>query len=135
MPEIKTVDYITAVILQKKRAAEGAIEILYTNGSRVLECATSNVFIVKDGAVRTPDADMLHGITRKVALELARESYPVEERAVSVDELFDADEAFITSSFKDIVPIISIDERTIGNGMPGRVTRNLMERFAKYANS
>lgn len=135
MPEMKTINYITAVILQEKRKAAGAIEILYTSNDRVLECATSNVAIVKNGKVITPDADILKGVTRKVMLEVAREAHQVEERAVSIDEFFDADEAFITSSFKDIVPIVTVDARTIGTGKPGLVTKDLMKRFAAYANS
>lgn len=133
MPEMKTINYITAVILQEKRKAASAIEILYTSNGRVLECATSNVAIVKDGTVITPDTGMLKGVTRKVMLEVVREAYPVEERTVSVDEFFSADEAFITSSFKDIVPIATVDARTIGSGIPGPVTKDLMKRFAAYA--
>lgn len=131
MPEAKTTNYITAVMLQGKRKAAGAAEILYTSHGSVLECATSNAFIVKDGAVITPNESILSGITRKVALALAREAgYPVEERAVSMAELYAADECFITSSFKDIVPVASIEGRPIGSGAPGPVTRDLMARFA-----
>ncbi|TSC71207.1 MAG: aminotransferase class IV [Parcubacteria group bacterium Gr01-1014_49] len=132
MPEIKTTNYLTAVMLQKKRIEAEAVEILYTSRDRVLECATSNVFIVKDGTVITPDADILKGVTRKVVLELALGTYPVEERAVSIDELLDADEVFITGSFKDIMPIVSVDGNTIGAGVPGPITHDLMKRFAEY---
>lgn len=133
MPEMKTINYITAVILQEKRKAAGAIEILYTNNGTVLECATSNAAIVKNGKVITPDADILKGVTRKVMLEVARGAHQVEERAVSIAELFDADEVFITSSFKDIVPITTVDARKIGSGIPGPVTKDFMQRFAVYA--
>lgn len=132
MAEAKTIGYITAVMLQEKRRAEGAIEILYTNGDRVLECATSNIFIVKNGVIATPDADVLKGITRNVVIDIARALYPVEERPISLEEFFGADEVFMTSSFKDIVPIVSVDERTIGSGKPGPVTRDLMSRFARH---
>lgn len=135
VPEIKTINYITAVTLQKKRTDAGAIEILYTNNGRVLECATSNIFMVKNGTVYTPSADILPGITRKVTLELARQQYPVEERDISTDEFFDADEVFLTSSFKDIVPIVSVDLRAIGSGLPGPITKDLIRRFAEYAHT
>ncbi len=135
MPEVKSIHYITAVMLQEKRKAAGAIEILYTNGNRALECATSNVFIVKNGTVITPDADVLKGITRKVVLERAREAYQTLEQALPLFAFFDADEAFITSSFKDIVPVVSVDGRTIGSGAPGPVTRDLIARFARYTGS
>lgn len=133
MPEIKTTHYLTAVSLQKKRAAAGATEIVYTSGGRVLEGATSNIFVVKGDAIATPDADILKGVTRKIVLELAVGTYPAKERAVSIDELLGADEAFITGSFKDIVPIVSVDGRTVGSGAPGPVVRDLMRRFAQYA--
>lgn len=132
MAETKTIGYITAVTLQERRRAAGAIEILYTSGGRVLECATSNVFIVKDGVIATPDANILKGITRNVVIELARESHSVEECPISLEEFFDADEVFITSSFKDIVPIVSVDARIIGSGKPGPITHDLMARFAEH---
>lgn len=135
MPKIKTTNYLTAVMLQKKRADAGANEILYTHANRVLECATSNIFTVKDGILATPDADILKGITRKVILELASGTYPAQERAISIDELLTADEVLITGSFKDILPIVSVEGKTIGSGTPGPITRDLMKRFAAYANS
>lgn len=133
MPEIKTTNYITAVMHQKRRAKAGAIEILYTNGGRVLECATSNVFMVKNGVISTPATGILKGVTRNIALKLARGAHPVKERTVTMKELCKADEVFITGSFKDIVPIVSVDGHTIGSGKPGPVTRDLMERFVRYA--
>lgn len=132
MPEAKTINYVTAVINQPRRKEAGAAEILYHAGGQMLECATSNAFTVKDGAVITPSENILPGITRKVALALAREAgYPVEERAITLDELYGADETFITSSFKDIVPITSVGGKHIGAGTPGPVTKGLMARFSK----
>ncbi len=135
LPEVKTIHYITAVTLQEKRKAASAIEILYTSHGKALECSTSNMFIVKDGVVVTPDADVLKGITRKVVLELAQEAYSTQETAIPLSAFFDADEVFITSSFKDIVPIVSVDGRTIGSGAPGPVTRDLMARLAQYVST
>lgn len=132
MPEIKTTNYITAVSLQKKRLAAEAIEILYTTDSQVLECATSNIFIVKNGVLHTPDSGVLKGVTRKVVLGLASEAYPTKERPISIDELLGADEVFITGSFKDIVPIVFVDEHAIGSGKPGPITKHLMARFAAH---
>lgn len=132
LPEYKTTNYITAVLLQQKKKESGSVEILYVTNGTILECTGSNVFIVKGGTLITPKENILQGITRKVVLELARET-SVEERVISLDEFFEADEVFITSSFKDIVPIISVDSRTIGAGAPGPVTRDLMQRFAAYA--
>jgi branched-chain amino acid aminotransferase len=131
LPAYKTTNYITAVLLQQKKRETGAVEILYIANGTALECTGSNVCIMKKGTLITPKDNILHGITRKITLELAREKYFVEERAVSLEELFDADEVCITSSFKDIVPIVSVDGRTIGAGAPGPVTRDLMRRFSE----
>ncbi len=134
-PEYKTTNYIQAVLLQKARKEKGALEILYTWQGRALEFATSNLFIVKNGSISTPAKDILPGITRKVALELARTAFPVEEREVSLDELYGADEAFLTSSFKDIVPVVKVGERSIAGGEPGPVTRQMMELFHAHTRS
>lgn len=131
-PEYKTTNYIQAVLLQKERKEKKALEILYTWEGKALEFATSNLFIVKNGAIVTPQKNILPGITRKVALELARKEFPVEERDVPLDELYVADEAFLTSSFKDIVPVVDIGGRAVGSGAPGAVTKKMMERFHAY---
>jgi branched-chain amino acid aminotransferase len=131
MPEFKTTSYITAVMLQSKRKEAGAAEVLYTANGLVFECATSNIFIVKDGVASTPSEAILKGITRKVAVELLTSAsmHPVEERSVTLQELMDADEVFMTSSFKDIVPIVIIDGTTVGGGTPGPVTKSLMKKY------
>ncbi len=130
LPAYKTTNYITAVLLQKKKKESGAVEILYVANGVALECTGSNVFMVKGGVLSTPGENILPGITRKVTLELAQVTYPAEERTIPLEELFTADEVFITSSFKDIVPIVSIDGKTIGTGMRGPVTQDLMRHFA-----
>jgi branched-chain amino acid aminotransferase len=129
-PEIKTTNYITAVNLQNFKKEESAAEILFVNEGEVLECATSNIFIVKNGTLCTPAEDVLGGVTAKVICELL----PVEKKVISEEELKIADEVFITSSFKDIVPIVKIDDFVVGNGEVGPVTKDLMERFAKLIN-
>lgn len=136
MPEHKTINYITGVKLQDWKKAEGAVEVLYVEGGEVLECATSNVCVVKDKTVITPAENVLRGITLKAVLEIAKEAgYKVEKRIVDESDLKSADEVFITSSFKDIVPIVKIDNFEVGSGKVGEVTRDLMERFAKILNS
>jgi len=133
LPEYKTTNYVTAVCLQKERKRAGALEILYTSQGKVLECATSNFFIVKNGTIVTSKADVLAGITRKVTMELAKKEFPLEERDISVEEMYQADEAFLTSSFKDIVPVVQVGDKTIGTGAPGPVTKRIIELFHEYA--
>ncbi len=131
-PEYKTINYIQAVLLQDARKAQGALEILYTHAGAVFECATSNFFIVKDGVVVTPKEGILGGITRRVAIDVARAEFSVEERSLAVAEMFEADEAFLTSSFKDVVPVTTIDGKAIGSGSVGPVTTRIMELFKDF---
>lgn len=135
MPEIKTIDYIRAVNLQDFKKTEKALEILYTYDGEVLECATSNIFLIKDKTIITAEENVLHGITRKVVLELLATKYKIETRPVYESELKTADEVFITSSFKDIVPIVKIDDYNVSQGQVGPFTREIMETFAKVLNT
>lgn len=134
LPEYKTINYIRAVNLQNFRKKEQAVEILYTYDGEILECATSNIFIVKNKTLITPAINVLKGITRKVVLELAGDKYKIEERPIQEEELKIADEIFITSSFKDIVPIVKVDNFAVANGQVGPITRDLMGEFAKIIN-
>ena len=128
-PDLKSTNYIQAVLLQRKKREEKLAEVLYVSNGRVLECTGSNVFIVKNGTVITPGRDIIFGITRKAALMHAKKEFPVEERDVSIEELFSADEVFITGSFKEIVPVVSIDGKSIGTGAPGAVSKRVIELF------
>lgn len=134
LPEYKTTNYIRAAHLQNWRKEEKAVEILYTYDGEVLECATSNIFIVKNKTIITPAENILKGITGKVILEIAEGKYKIEERPVREEELKTADEVFITSSFKDIVPIVKIDDFEVANGQIGPITKDLMKEFAKVIN-
>ncbi len=131
LPESKTINYIRAVNLQNFKKEEKALEILYTYDGEVLECATSNVFLVKNKKIITPAENVLKGITRRVVLEIASDTYEVEERIVHESELKEADEVFITSSFKDIVPIVKIDDMVVANGEVGSVTKDIMFRYRR----
>ncbi len=135
MPEAKTTHYITAVRLQPKRKKAQAVEILFVSDGRVLECATSNIFIFLNDILITPKDDVLLGITRRAVLDTAKKHFKIEERNVTVPELMKADEIFITSSFKDIVPIVKIDEKIVGGGVVGKNTRRLMKLFSELTKS
>ena len=139
MPEHKTINYITGVMLQSWKKEEGAIEVLYTYDGEVLECATSNICIVKDGKLVTPAENVLGGITLKAAFELASEmGLETERRIIHESELREADEVFITSSFKDIVPVVKIDDFEVGKGegkgKVGYVAEKLNLKFAELLN-
>lgn len=130
-PVAKTSAYVHAVKLQNKIDKAGAAEVLYHDKNLVLECSTSNIFIVSNGKLLTPRDNVLQGITRKVVIELARKNkIPVEERDVTMHELINADEVLITSSGKiKIAPIIQIDSKKIGNGKIGPVSGFMIQKF------
>lgn len=131
LPEFKTTNYIRAVMLQQFRKDEGAVEILFIKDGEVFECSTSNIFLIKDRKIITPAEEILKGITRKAVIEIAGESYEVEERRVYASELASADEVFITSSFKDIVPIVKVDDTPVADGKIGKVTSELVDKYKK----
>ncbi|MEK9184599.1 MAG: aminotransferase class IV [Patescibacteria group bacterium] len=133
LPEIKTINYITAVSLQNYRKKHNALEILFTSKSNVLEASMSNFFMFKGDTLVTPKDGIFCGITRKVIFELARKYFKIEEREIKMNEALNADEVFITGSFKDIVPIIKIDNKKIGDGKVRDNTKKIMKLFKDYA--
>ena len=132
-PAIKSNNLLNNVLAVREAQAQGAAEaILLNQDGHVAEGASTNVFLVKDGVAATPplDAGILQGITREVVLELARETgTPVREDTVSPDALRQADEVFVTSSTREIMPACVLDGRPIGAGRPGPVTLRLLEAF------
>jgi branched-chain amino acid aminotransferase len=112
---------------------EGAQEALFVapDGS-ISEGTTSNLFTVSKGVLTTPAADsgLLPGITREVVIELAKkEGMTVREALIPVEELLSAEEAFVTGSLKEVMPLTTVDGRKIGDGNPGQVTHFLQERY------
>ncbi len=130
MPTVKSLNYISAIMAQKKARAAGAIEALYRDtAGTISECTVSNLFLFQGEQMITPAVGVLAGITRAVALELAEDRFEVVERAVYLDEVLAADEVFITSTTKEIMPVVQIDEVRIANGKPGERTRYLGKLF------
>jgi branched-chain amino acid aminotransferase len=132
-PHAKINNYVTAIKNSKRKTKAGAIEIIYTHQGKVLEASTSNLFLVKNNILITPGNKILFGITRKVVIQLAKKiGYKVVEREVRVPELFSAHEVFLTASNKQIVPVVKVNGKKIGNGKVGKNTRILMEEFNKF---
>lgn len=130
LPDVKTINYMTGIWLSEKIAQSGAYDVLYLNQGNVLELTRSNIFIVtKDQVVVTPKELILHGITRKHVLKAVRHSYKIEERPITFDELLEAEEAFLTGTTKRILPFVQVDQHIIGKGAPGKVTKNIMQKF------
>ncbi|HET8852490.1 MAG TPA: aminotransferase class IV [Ktedonobacteraceae bacterium] len=129
-PEAKTTNYVAAVRALKEAARHGADDALFVNEQgHVLEATRSNFFIFRGDTLVTARVGVLIGITRNVVLELARGRFPIEERPILFAELAEAEEAFVTSSSKEIVPVVQIDDLVIGNGKPGSRTFELEQRF------
>ncbi len=129
-PEAKTTNYVAAVRALKEAARHGADDALFVNEQgHVLEATRSNFFIFRGDTLVTARVGVLIGITRNVVLDLARGSFPIEERPILSAELAEAQEAFVTSSSKEIVPVVQIDDLVIGNGKPGPRTFDLEQRF------
>jgi branched-chain amino acid aminotransferase len=133
IPDAKSIDYIRAILVLNQARGAGAIEAVYLDPEgRVREGTTCNIFAFIGGRLTTPGADILHGITRKKVLALAEGVYPIDIREISRTELVRAEEVFITSSNRLIVPIVRVDENVIGQGRPGERTRAIMRAFTEY---
>jgi branched-chain amino acid aminotransferase len=134
LPEAKSTNYLNAIIVLRDAKKRDAIESIYVDrNNRVLEGTTSNLFFVKGHKIVTAGDGILSGVTREVILE-SYKGFEIEVRDVLYDELCDMDEAFLTSSNKEVVPVIQIDEIVISDG-PGKITLDVMDFFRKVAES
>jgi branched-chain amino acid aminotransferase len=133
----KLSNYMVAVLAMVEVRRAGAEEALVLDAAgRVVEGTTSNVFFVKDGVLVTPpeEAGILMGITRAKILEIARrENIPVKEKSFFPKELVAADEAFISSSIREIAPVVTVDGVPIGTGRPGALTLTLLKALRELA--
>ncbi|SFS59581.1 D-amino-acid transaminase [Marininema halotolerans] len=130
--DIKSLNLLGAVLAKQEAVDAGCHEaILHRNGT-VTEGSSTNVAIIKEGTLYTHPADnlILHGITRQIILECANDlCIPVREETFTVEQLFAADEVFISSTTMEIAPVTSIDQKTIGSGTPGPLTHRLQQAF------
>jgi branched-chain amino acid aminotransferase len=136
-PAIKSSNLLNNILALREAHRRGAEEpVLLNHEGQVAEGASTNVFVVRDGTLVTPPlwAGILGGITREVVLELAAtHQIPAREDALELRALFDADEAFLSSTTREVMPIRQVDDQVIGDGHPGPVTRQLMDAFRAYA--
>jgi len=132
--DIKSINLLPNVLAKEKASRAGAFEAIFVReNGRVTEGSSSNVFLVDDsGKVITAPATslILSGITRAAVIECALEAgYELEQRFPSLDELYSSREVFFTCSSSRVMPVTCVDGRTIGDGKPGPVTRDLMKRY------
>ena len=132
-PRIKSLNYLNNIMAKIEGLQAGCVEALMLNAKgEVAECTGDNIFIVRKGVLQTPpiDAGILEGITRDAVLDIAGElKISVQQIPLVRHDIFIADECFLTGSAAEIIPVVKLDNRVIGDGRPGPLTHRLTERF------
>lgn len=138
-PRIKSLNYLNNILAKIEGIQAGCIEALMLNHKgEVAECTGDNIFVVRAGKILTPpiDAGILEGVTREAVIGLARQAgIEVAEVALTRHDVYIADECFLTGTAAEVIPVVKVDSRKIGDGTPGPITRDLMQRFHKLARS
>ncbi len=138
-PQVKSLNYLNNILAKIEAIQAGAGEgIMYNHLGFVAEATGDNVFIVKNGVVYTPPAQAgsLDGITRRVVMELAeKENIKVIEKDLTRFDLYVADEMFLTGTAAEVIGVVEMDGRIMGDGTPGEVTQKLGRLFFEYARS
>jgi branched-chain amino acid aminotransferase len=134
-PRVKSLNYLNNIMAKMEGIRAGCLEALMLNHKgEVAECTGDNIFLVKQGMLRTPpiDAGILEGVTRNAVMELARaDGVAVQEMNLTRHDVYVADECFLTGTAAEVIPVVKVDGRPIGTGKPGPVTKQLHERFHK----
>lgn len=131
LPEAKTINYIPGIMAQIKaeKRIPNAIDAIYVTEGMVSEGTRSNTFIYKDDRWITPAAGLLLGVTRAEVIKLLEADGRLELRDISLAEYYSADEVILTSTTKEVVPVVQVDDVTIGDGAPGEMTKRLMRQW------
>jgi len=134
-PRIKSLNYLNNILAKIEALNTGVMEAIMLNAhGYVTECTGDNIFIVKDGKLKTPppSAGILEGITRAVVMDLARDAgIEVLEQDLTRYDVFTADECFLTGTAAEIIPVVKVDGRRLADGKPGATTQKLLESFRK----
>lgn len=135
-PRIKSLNYLNNIMAKLEGQLAGCAEALMLNHrGEVAECTGDNIFVVRSGRIVTPpvDAGILEGITRGTVIELARQiDIDVAEVAMTRHDIYTADECFLTGSAAEVIPVIKLDDRPIGDGAVGPITKQLSQAFHQY---
>jgi branched-chain amino acid aminotransferase len=134
-PRIKSLNYLNSILGKMEATLQNAPEaIMLTKDGYVAECTGDNIFILKDKILKTPPTYLgaLEGVTRKAVMELAAKNKIVcREEVFTRYDLFTAEECFLTGTAAEVVPVVRIDGRVIGNGQPGKTTLKLIAEFKR----
>jgi branched-chain amino acid aminotransferase len=130
-PKLKTLNYLNNILAKIEASDKGYQEaIMLDYKGNVSECTGDNIFIVKKGVLMTPKQNILMGITRQAVLDLAKkEKIKAREKLIKLQDVYKADECFLTGTAAEVIPVVKVDGKTIGTGKPGAITERLMERF------
>ena len=138
-PQVKSLNYLNNIMAKIEANQAGAAEgIMYNHLGYVAEATADNIFIIKNGVVYTPptQAGSLDGVTRRVVMELAeKENIKVVEKDLARFDLYVADEMFLTGTGAEVIGVVEMDGRAIGDGVPGAITHQLRNLFFSYARS
>lgn len=139
MPQVKSLNYLNNIMAKVEAIQANALEAVMLNEQGyIAECTGDNLFLVKNGKLLTPQISdgALDGITRAVILELAVTlGVSLEERSLTRYDVYTADECFLTGTAAEVIPVVALDRRTIGDGAPGAVTQRFIQAFRELANS
>ena len=133
-PEYKTTFYLGSLREYDRMLENNSEDIIFYFDNIVRECSRCNIFIIKGGLIYTPDKNILKGVTRHHVMHCLKEQFMVIEKDISIKELFEADEVFISSTTKNIMPVVKIEDQMIANGAPGNITKLLIPLFENYCN-
>lgn len=132
-PQVKSLNYLNNILAKIEGTDADCLEALMMNHKgEVAECTGDNIFIVKNGILKTPstDAGILEGITRNAVIQLAKQAgLEVKELTLTRNDIYVADECFLTGSAAEVIAAVSLDGRQIGDGKPGPITKDLKKRF------
>jgi len=138
-PQVKSLNYLNNVIAKIEALDNNVLEaVMYNHEGYVAEATGDNIFILKKDTLLTPpiQAGSLEGITRDVVMTIAKANdIKVEEKNLTRYDLYVADEFFLTGTAAEVIPVIEMDGRVIGNGTPGSITKLLRKKFFEYARS
>ena len=134
-PRIKSLNYLNNILAKIEANAAGVLEaIMLDKDGYVAECTGDNIFIIKNGKLITPPLyiGVLDGITRETVIEIAgKMKIPAEEKTFTRYDIYTADECFLTGTAAEIIPVVKVDSRKIGDGTPGKITLKLIESFKR----
>ncbi len=135
-PRVKSLNYLNNIMAKIEAYYAGCEEALMLNHKGdVAECSGDNIFIVKNGKLKTPpiDACILEGVTRNVVIEICQElGLEIAEAAFTRHDVYTADECFLTGSAAELIPVVGVDGREIGDGKPGKITKKILSAFGDF---